>query len=82
MSLFEYIGWAIIAIVFLAVVLQIARMFEASCYDQPPTNTDTLLRGNKCANCMHSEISTVYPELACVVIGKHVEPNHLCDEWA
>ena len=39
-------------------------------------------KDKKCGNCRHSEISTVYPELACPVLGKHVEPHHRCEEWA
>ena len=66
-----------------AVLLAIVIFIEPSRYDKPkPTNSDTKFRGAKqCHNCMHSEISIVHPELACAVLGKHVEPHHSCKEW-
>lgn len=82
------IGGAIILVGLCAALLAIAIAVEDRSYDDKPTNTDTLfrpdtlLRRKKCCNCRHSEISTVFPELACPVLGKHVEPHHFCDEWA
>ena len=80
--------WALIAGGAAMACWGVARMIEPACYDKPKpkpktTHTDTLFRGAKqCHNCRHSEISTAYPELACPVLGKHVEPHHFCDEWA
>lgn len=77
----EALAWAAIAFGFVAVLWALIRMLEPACYD-PPKHTDTLFRGAKqCHNCMHSEISIVHPELACAVLGKHVEPHHSCKEW-
>ena len=76
------IGGAIILVGLCAALLAIAIAAEDRSYDDKPTNTDTLSRRKNCCNCRHSEISTVFPELACQVLGKHVEPHHFCDEWA
>jgi len=83
----EYVGMAfiylVIAFIALLILWRMFGKFERKCYDKPkPTNTDTLLLRKNCCNCRHSEISTVFPELACPVLGKHVEPHHFCDEWA
>ena len=85
MTTIEIIGWSVVAFIFIFVLWQIYLMWEASCYDKPtpkPEHVDTLFRAKQCGNCRHSEISTVYPELACPVLGKHVEPHHRCEEWA
>lgn len=79
--------WALIAGGAAMACWGVARMIEPACYDKPKpkpktTHTDTLFRRKKCCNCRHSEISTVFPELACPVLGKHVDPHHFCDEWA
>ena len=77
----EALAWAAIAFGFVAVLWALIRMLEPACYD-PPKHTDTKFRGAKqCHNCLHSEISIVHPELACAVLGKHVEPHHSCKEW-
>ena len=82
----ESIGYGMMAVGAVGACWGIARIVETYSYDKPkpkPTHTDTLFRGAKqCCNCRHSEISTAYPELACPVLGKHVEPHHFCDEWA
>ena len=82
----ESIGYGMMAVGAVGACCGVARIVESFSYDKPKQkipHTDTLFRGAKqCHNCRHSEISTVYPELACPVLGKHVEPHHKCDEWA
>ena len=82
----ESIGYGMMAVGAVGACCGVARIVESFSYDKPKPkipHTDTLFRGAKqCHNCRHSEISTAYPELACPVLGKHVEPHHFCDEWA
>jgi hypothetical protein len=81
MSLAEYIG---LAFVFLACVVALAviiKALENASYDEPKKPAQKTPRG-KCWSCMHGEISTVFPEIACPIQGRHVEPHHSCDEWA
>lgn len=87
MSYIEQVGLVfvvsvIVLIAFFVLWLLFGR-FERACYDKPkPENVDTKFRNKRCDNCRYSEVSTVYPELACPVIGRHVEAHHRCDEWA
>lgn len=84
---YEYAGMAfvytVIAFFALFILWMLYGKFERTCYEpEKPQNVDTLFRNKRCDNCRYSEISTVYPELACPVIGRHVEAHHRCDEWA
>mgnify|MGYP003443805261 CR=1 FL=1 len=85
-KMIESIGYGMMAVGAVGACWGVARIVETYSYDKPKPkipHTYTLFRGAKqCHNCRHSEISTAYPELACPVLGKHVEPHHFCDEWA
>jgi len=45
------------------------------------SNSDTLFRGKRCANCMYGSISLKHPLIACDIAGQHQHPDDICKEW-
>lgn len=78
--IFEILYWLVVALGIVAALWLLARMIETASYEKPAGKSLEFVE-QSCANCLHSEISVIYPKLACRVIGKHVEPHHHCKDW-
>ena len=78
----EYVKLFLIICGALSLLCALIWWIESECFDAPrPTNSDTLFRGKKCANCIHLADTSTTNYFTCRNHGKAVELHHVCEEW-